>query len=210
MEEICAQLVPADETETVLSLFEEAKRKINSALRELREKKTLLQRSPCLIFEGCQLHLMSDTEMKALNALFLHLCSMQDQRRWSTKSGYTTKGGVKAYRGVCSRRGNPSNNLVHRNSRTSNKCECNASYSLFSDESVIFRNDHSDRCLPDADMGNDGYVFNSGLSPTKEISMISNVTDMFSAYGTTAVAARKQIEQSLVKSGDTGFGSGTV
>ena len=61
MEEICAQLVPADETETVLSLFEEAKRKINSALRELREKNTLLQRSPCLIFEGCQLHLMSDT-----------------------------------------------------------------------------------------------------------------------------------------------------
>ena len=132
--------------------------------------------------------------MKALNALFLHLCSMQDHRRWSTTSGYTTKGGVKAYRGVCSRRGNPSHNLVHRNSRTSNKSECNASYSLFSDGSVVFRNDHSDRCLPDADMGNDGYA---GLSPTKKILMISNVTDMFSAYGTTAVAARKQIEQSI-------------
>ena len=57
-------------------------------------------------------------------------------------------------------------------------------------------------------MGNDGYVFDSGLSPTKKISMISNVTDMFSDYGTTDVAARKQIEHSLVKSGDTGFGSG--
>ena len=71
-----------------------------------------------------------------------------------------------------------------------------------------FNNDHSERCLPDPDMGNDSYVLNSGLNPTKKVSIISNVTDMFSDYGTTAVAARKQIEQSLVKSGDTGFGSG--
>ena len=59
-------------------------------------------------------------------------------------------------------------------------------------------------------MGNDGYVFNSGISPTKELSIISKVTDMFSAYVTTAVAVRKPIEQSLVKSGDTGFGLGIV
>jgi hypothetical protein len=209
MEELCAQLSPADETESVLSLLEEAKRKINSALLVFRENRTFFPRSPCLIFEGCQLHKMSDTDMKALNQLFLHLCSVQDQRRWSTKSGYATKG-VTAYRGVCSRRGKPSQNLVHRNSRTSNKCDCKASYTLFSNGDVVFRNVHADRCLPDVDMGNDGYVFNSGLSPTKKMSMISNVTDMFSAYGTTAVAARKQIEQSLVKSGDTGYGSGIV
>ena len=207
-EEVDAQLVPADEAQTILSQFEEAKKRINSALRELRENNTPLARFPCLIFDGCQLDFMSETEMKALNQLFLHLCSIQDQRRWSTKSSYTTTKGLKAYRGFCSRRGTPSHSLVHRNCRTSNKCDCKASYSLFSNGTVDFKNDHSDRCLPDLDMGNDGYVFNSGLSPTKKISMISNVTDMFSDYGTTAVAARKQIEHSLVRSGDTGFGSG--
>ena len=33
---------------------------------------------------------MNDSEMKALHLLFLHLCSTQDQRRWSSKSGYTS------------------------------------------------------------------------------------------------------------------------
>ena len=207
-DEVDSQLVLADKAQTIVSQFEEAKKKINSALRELRENNTSLARFPCLIFEGIQLDLMSDMEMKSLNQLFLHSCSIQDQRRWSTKSAYKTTKGLKAYRGVCSRRGTPSHNLVHRNCRTSNKCDCKASYTLFSNGNVDFKNDHSDRCLPDSDMGNDGYVFNSGLSPTKKISMISNVTDMFSDYSTTAVAARKQIEQSLVKSGDTGFGSG--
>ena len=206
-EEVDAQLVTADDAEAV-SQFEEAKKNINSALRELRESNTSLARFPCLTFEGYELDKISDKKMKSLNLLFLHLCSVQDQRRWSTKTGYTTTKGVKVYRGVCSRRGTPTHKLVHRNSRTSNKCDCKASYTLCSDGHVDFNNDHSERCLPDPDMGNDGYVFNSGLSPTKKVSMISNVTDMFSDYGTTAVAARKQIEQSLVKSGDTGFGSG--
>jgi hypothetical protein len=31
---------------------------------------------------------------------------------------------------------------------------------------------------------------------------------MLGDYGTTSAAARKQIENSLVKSGDTGFGTG--
>ena len=57
-------------------------------------------------------------------------------------------------------------------------------------------------------MGNDGYVFNSGLSPSKKSSIISKISDLLSDYGTTPAAARKQIENSLVKSGDTGFGSG--
>lgn len=207
-EELDAQLVLADKALTIVSQFEEAKEKISSALRELRENNTSLARFPCLIFEGCQLTLMSDTEMKSLNQLFLHLCSIQDQRRWSTKSAYTTTKGLRAYRGVCSRRGTPSHNLVHRNCRTSNKCDCKASYTFFSNGNVDFKNGHSDRCLPDSDMGNDGYVFNSGLSPTKKVSIVSNVTDLFGDYGTTAVAARKQIELSLIKSGDIGFGSG--
>ena len=209
MEEFCAQLVLADETESVPSPLEEAKRKINSALLVIRESRTLFPRSLCLISEGCQLHLMSDADIKALNQLFLHLCGVQYQRGWSTKSGYATKG-VTAYRGVCSSRGKPSNNLVHRNSRTLNKCDCKASHTLFSNGDAVFKNVHADWCLPDADMGNDGYVFNSGISPTKELSIISKVTDMFSAYVTTAVAVRKPIEQSLVKSGDTGFGLGIV
>ena len=48
-------------------------------------------------------------------------------------------------------------------------------------------------------MDNDGYVFNSGLSPTKKSSIIANVTDMSGDYGTTSAAARKLIENSLIK-----------
>ena len=42
-------------------------------------------------------------------------------------------------------------------------------------------------------MVNDGYVFNSGLSPTKKSSIIANVTDLLGDYGTTSAAARKII-----------------
>jgi hypothetical protein len=111
--------------------------------------------------------------------------------------------GFTANRGERSRRGKL--NLVRRNVRTSLKCECKASYTR-----VSFKNDHSDLDLPDPHMDNDGYVFNSGLSPAKKSSIISCITDMLSEYGTTAAAARKQIEQSLVITGDTGFGSGIV
>ena len=48
-EEVDAQLVPAAEAQTILSQFEEAKKRINSALRELRENNTPLARFPCLI-----------------------------------------------------------------------------------------------------------------------------------------------------------------
>ena len=57
---------------------------------------------------------------------------------------------------------------------------------------------------------NDGYVFNSGLSPSKRTSIIANVSDLLSDYSTTPAAARKQIERSLIKSGDTGFAAGEV
>lgn len=68
-----------------------------------------------------------------------------------------------------------------------------ASFALFSDGRLLFENEHADNCQPNLDMGNDGYVFNLGLSPTKNIMIISNITDMLSGYGTTAAAARKQI-----------------
>ena len=38
---------------------------------------------------------------------------------------------------------------------------------------------------------NDGYVFNSGLSPSKRTSIIANVSDLLSDYSTTPAAARK-------------------
>jgi hypothetical protein len=106
--------------------------------------------------------------------------------------------------------------------RTSLKCECKASNTLFSDGKVSFKNDHSDLCLPDPHMDNDGYVLKSGCTgqvstgmgasvrPEKKSAIISNITEMLSDCGTTAAAARKRIEQSLVKTGDTGFGSGMV
>ena len=97
---------------------------------------------------------------------------------------------------------------MHRNSRTSPKCKCLASFTLYDDGKVVFKNEHNQLCLPDPNMGNDGYVFSTGLSPTKKQSIIANVSDMLSDYGTTPAAARKQIENSLVKSGDTGFGLG--
>lgn len=56
--------------------------------------------------------------------------------------------------------------------------------------------------------GFEGYVFNPGLSPTKRSSIVSSITDLMSDYRTTPAVVRKQIEHSLVKSGDTGFGSG--
>ena len=59
-------------------------------------------------------------------------------------------------------------------------------------------------------MGNDGYVFNSGLSPSKRSLIVTNLCDLLNDFGTTPAAAKRQIEHSLVKSGDTGFGSGNA
>ena len=197
---------PADEPMLRLTPYEDAKSRINLALNNLKENNIPLERYPCVIFHGCQMDMISDTEMRALTRLFLHLCSIQDQRRWSTKSSYIAKGAL-AYRGVCSRTGNQLHSLIHHTSRTSLKCKCMASFTIFNDGELILKNIHNELCLPDPDMENDGYVF-SGLSPTKKSSIIANITDMLSDYGTTSAAARKQIENSLIKSGDTGFGTG--
>ena len=59
-------------------------------------------------------------------------------------------------------------------------------------------------------MGNDGYAFNSGLSPSKRSQIVANLCDLLSDFGTTPAAAKREIEHSLVKSGDTGFGSGNA
>ena len=198
-----------DEAVSGSSPLEEARKRIDLALIDIKENNSPLERFPCTLFNECGFKLMSDQSMKIIQTLFLHLCSIQDQRRWTIKSGYTTSRGLRAYRGVCSRSGAQSHSLIHCNRRTSSKCKCTASFTLFDDGNVVFKNDHAELCLTDPDMGNDGYVFNTGLSPTKKSSIISSITDMMSDYGTTSAAARRQIEHSLVKSGDTGFGSGS-
>ena len=199
----------ADEPRLSLSPYEDAKFRINFALKNLKENNILLERYPCTIFHGCRMDIISDAEMRALTQLFLHLCSIQDQRRWSTKSSYIAKG-ARAYRGVCSRSGNQPHSLIHHKNRISLKCNCMASFTIFNDGDLIFKNSHNELCLTDPDMENDGYVFNTGLSPTKKSSIIANITNMLCDYGTTSSAARKQIENSLIKSGDTGFGSGNA
>ena len=57
-------------------------------------------------------------------------------------------------------------------------------------------------------VSNDGYVFSTGLLPTKKPAIIANISDMLSDSDTTPAAVRKQIEHYLIKSGDTGFGLG--
>ena len=213
--EISEAAVPIDEIDIIISPFEMAKKRINDALKCFNESKTLTTRSPCTIFDGCQVGQISDDNMETVQNLFLHLCSTQDQRRWSRKSSYESKSsdsskGLRAYRGVCSRSGTQFNKLIRRNGRTSSKCNCKASFTIFSDGKVVFKNTHAELCLPDTDLGNDGYVFNSGLSPSKKTTIIANVSDLLNDYSTTPAAARKQIERSLVKSGDTGFAAGQV
>ena len=73
---------------------------------------------------------------------------------------------------------------------------------------VLFVDDHSENCLPDPNIGNDGYVFSSGLSHGIKSSIVSNTSNLPSDYGTTSAAARRQIESALIRSGDTGFGLG--
>ena len=48
-EELDPQLVLADKAQTIISQFEEAKKKINSAVKELRENNNSSARFPCLI-----------------------------------------------------------------------------------------------------------------------------------------------------------------
>ena len=206
---ICALSSPPSQAISSASPFEVAKNRIRRALKEFSENSKLIERSPCLLLDGCHLDEISDSEMKTIHQLLLHLCSTIDKRRWSAKSGYVSKG-IRAYRGACSRSGTQRHTLIHQNGRSSAKCQCKATFTLFSNGEMYFKHDHSERCLPDSYMGNDGYVFNFGLSPVKRSLIVSNLSDMLSDFGTTPAAATRQIEHALVKSGDTGFGSGKV
>lgn len=62
--------------------------------------------------------------------------------------------------------------------------------------------------MVDSELSNDGYIFNAGLSPSKKILMILTVSDLLSDYGMTAAVASKQVDNALIKSGNTGFGAG--
>ena len=130
---------PADEPMLRQSPYEDVRSRINFALKNLKENNIPLERYPCVIFHGCPMDMISDTEMRALTRLFLHLSSIQDQRRWSTKSSYIAKGAL-AYRGVCSRTGNQPHSLIHHTSRTSLKCKCVASFTIFNDDELNFKN----------------------------------------------------------------------
>ena len=88
---------------------------------------------------------------------------MQDQRRWLSKSGYTSRG-IRAQRVVCSRSGTEVHNLMHLNARTSPKCKCLAAFKLYDGGKTVFKNEHYELCLPDPNMDNDGYVLSMGLN----------------------------------------------
>lgn len=104
---------------------------------------------------------------------------------------YTSKEDIGAYRGVCSRSGTQFIKLIHRNGRASSKCNCKAAFTIFTNGNVVFKNTHAELRLADADLGNDGYVFNSGLSSSKRTSIIASVSDLLGDYSTTPAAARK-------------------
>ena len=94
---------------------------------------------------------------------------------------------------MCSRSGTQFIKLIHRNGRTSSKCKCKASFTIFSTGEVIFNDTHAELCLPNTSLGNDGYVFNNGLSPLKRASIVSSVVDLLSDYGTTPAAAKNKL-----------------
>ena len=191
------------------SQYEIAKEKIARALQQFKVAGVMIERFPCLLFSGCSFTEMTDVETRQILDLLLNLVSRLDQRRWTSMSPYVSKGDNKiTYRGVCSRRGKPKFKLVKRNGRQSPKCGCKASFNLFSTGELHFKNGHVDDCLVDKELNNDGYVFNAGLSPSKKNSMILTVSDLLSDYGMTAAVAKKQIENALIKSGETGFGAG--
>ena len=185
-------------------------KKVKDALKRFQEEGIPQERFLCHLFEGCQICCLTEEEMGLLLKSLLHLCSTIDQRKWSSKGDYSTKGAkvIQTYRGFCSRRGLPKRNLVTRRGTTSLKCNCHASFTFSRDGKLVFRNGHVESCLVDTKLDNDGYVFSAGLSPTKKESIISTVSDLLCDHGTTNAVVRKQIENSLVKSGDTGFGVG--
>jgi hypothetical protein len=56
--------------------------------------------------------------------------------------------------------------------------------------------------IPKTTTQTDAFQTQKWDTPTQKVSMISNVTVMFSDYGTAAIFAGKQIEESPVKTGD--------
>lgn len=56
----------------------------------------------------------------------------------------------------------------------------------------------------------DTFLTYGHISSTKKSTIVTNITDTLSDYGTPAAAARKQIENFLIKSGETSFGSGSM
>lgn len=135
---------------------------------------------PFAIFHGYRLSSVSDANFKTVQTLFLHLCSVLDQRRWSSKSAYITSRGIRAHRGVCSRSGTQNHNLMHRNVRTSRKMQVYGVIYAFWWRQVVFKNEHNALCLPDPNMGYDGHVFSTGLSSTKKPAIVANISDMLS------------------------------
>ena len=119
---ICALSSPPSEAISSASLFEVAKNRIRRALKEFSENSKIMERSPCLLFDGCQLDEISDSEMKTIHQLLLHLCSTIDKRRWSAKSGYVSKG-IHAYRGAFSRSRTQQHTLIHQNHQRSDQCK---------------------------------------------------------------------------------------
>ena len=189
--------------------FLEAKLRVKNALKDYVENNVLFQRFPCTLFEGCKINSIADDEFGLLFESLLHLCSISDRRRWSSKGFCGTKGrGITSRRGFCSRRGSRNQNLVRIRAIVSSKYNCTASFTLLRDGNLVFKNSHEERCLVDPKLDDDAYVFRAGLSPTKKASIISTVSDLLCDYSTTNAVACRQIENSLLKSGDTGFRSG--
>ena len=146
--------------------------------------------------------------MKKLFILLLNLFSKLDSRRFSDRGPYINKGKIVSLRAGCSRRGISISKLVEVREKNSSKCDCKPSFAFFIDGRLFFKNTHVEECTVDTQIENDGYVFSAGISPTTKIKITSTVSDMLCDYGITNAAVRKQIENSLVKSGDTGFGAG--
>jgi hypothetical protein len=79
MEEI--QETPAMEPTVSMSPYEDAKERIDSVMKNLKELNIPFQRDPCVLFHKCVMTKTNIEEMTKLNDSMLHLCSTQDRRR---------------------------------------------------------------------------------------------------------------------------------
>jgi hypothetical protein len=76
------QETPAMEPTLSISPYEDAKERIDSVMKNLKELNIPFQRDPCVSFHGCEMTKTNNEEKTKLNDSMLHLCSTQDQRRW--------------------------------------------------------------------------------------------------------------------------------